>query len=60
MPLYQYTCQNCQSTFEEIQKVGDPPPSKCESCGKKDTLKRDLGLSSFSLKGSCWAKDGYS
>ena len=60
MPMYQYTCQNCNSSVEEIQKYGDPPPKVCEHCGAKGTLKKDLPRSNFALKGSCWASDGYS
>lgn len=59
MPMYQYTCKACNTSVDEIQKMGDPPPSKCESCNAKGTLEKDLSLSSFALKGSCWAKDGY-
>ena len=36
MPLYDYECQECKDTFEEILKMDDrklPTKSPCKKCG---------------------------
>jgi putative FmdB family regulatory protein len=60
MPIYVYQCSACEARVEEIQKMSDPPPPKCEKCGKTGTLKKQMGKSNFELKGGGWAADGYS
>jgi putative FmdB family regulatory protein len=60
MPLYTYRCSKCKAEVEELQKFDDPPPPECPECKEKDSLERTLGVSNFQLKGSGWAKDGYS
>jgi putative FmdB family regulatory protein len=38
MPLYDYRCTSCNSTFEQFQKVDSrnkPTKKACPSCGKK-------------------------
>lgn len=60
MPLFDYVCNNCGSTVELLQKHSDPDPILCKSCGKKHTLTKKIGLSSFQLKGGGWYSDGYS
>ena len=57
MPLYKYRCQGCSRELEVLAKMTDPPP-KCEICGMETT--KLVSKSSFQLKGSGWAKDGYS
>ncbi len=42
MPFYEYQCSNCGNQLEELQKMSDPPLTKCPKCGK-DTLKRLIG-----------------
>jgi putative FmdB family regulatory protein len=42
MPFYEYQCSNCGHTLEELQKMSDPPLTKCPSCGK-ETLKKLIG-----------------
>lgn len=32
MPIYEYRCPNGH-TFELFQRMSDPPPDACESCG---------------------------
>ena len=63
MPIYEYYCKKCDCTVETLQKYDDPPPEcpthrheEKNDCG----LKRIISKSSFKLKGSGWAKDGYS
>lgn len=57
MPIYEYQCQNCHHTFEEIQKVSDPHVGTCPQCG--GTVERLISQTSFALKGGGWYKDGY-
>jgi len=61
MPIYEYKCQKCGFLIEKIQKINDPPLEKCtlEECSPKGTLKKVISKTSFQLKGSGWASDGY-
>lgn len=59
MPLYEYTCTNCNHEFELIQKFGDKPARKCPACGKS-RAKKKISLAGFQLKGGGWYSDGYS
>lgn len=45
MPIYEYLCQNCGHTFEEMQSMVEDSLVKCPNCGK-NTLKRLLGAGS--------------
>ena len=56
MPTYEYEC-NGGHEFETVQSIKDKPLSKCPECGKK--CRRLITGTSFILKGSGWAKDGY-
>jgi putative FmdB family regulatory protein len=60
VPIYVYQCSACEARVEEIQKMTDPPPAKCDKCGKDGTMEKRMGKTNFELKGSGWAKDGYS
>lgn len=57
MPIYIYRCEGGH-LFEELQKISDKPIEKCPKCNKK--AERQMGATAFILKGTCWAKDGYS
>ncbi len=57
MPIYEYSCKNCSSEFELIQKILDPPAKKCPSCGGK--IEKKVSLSSFQLKGTGWYATDY-
>lgn len=57
MPIYEYKCQKCHHTFEEIQKVNDPHVASCPKCD--GTVERLISQTSFALKGGGWYKDGY-
>lgn len=35
MPFYDYACLSCGHTFEVMQKLSDPAPATCPSCGKE-------------------------
>lgn len=57
MPFYVYYCKKCDSDWEELRHIDDDAPPKCEVCGRKS--KKVPALSSFTLKGKGWFKDGY-
>lgn len=57
MPIYEYRCQTC-GVFEQIQHIKEKPLRKCPVC--KGSVKRIIpDGTSFILKGSGWARDGY-
>jgi len=60
MPIYEYGCKYCEHTFEVLQKVNSRRKRKCPECGQKNALNILISLTSFSLKGDGWYKDGYS
>ena len=33
MPLYEYRCEECDKTFEAVQRYSDQPISACKFCG---------------------------
>ncbi len=33
MPIYEYRCDDCGSSFEAFQKMSDDPLVECEKCG---------------------------
>ncbi|MEI8054541.1 MAG: zinc ribbon domain-containing protein [bacterium] len=53
MPIYEYKCQNCGHSFEQLQKTTDKLLSTCPECGKKQ-LKKLVSNTSFQLKGTGW------
>ncbi len=53
MPFYEYECQSCKFYTEVLQKITDPPLSKCPSCGKNQ-LKKLVSAPVFRLKGAGW------
>jgi putative FmdB family regulatory protein len=53
MPIYEYQCAACGKGFERLQKLSDPDPVDCPSCGQAQ-LKRQLSAPSFRLAGSGW------
>lgn len=57
MPLYEYACSKCNTVEEHRHSYKETPVIKCALC--KRELKRQISVTSFSLKGSGWAKDGY-
>jgi putative FmdB family regulatory protein len=53
MPLYDFACSDCGHRFERLQKMSDPDPTDCPSCGKA-AVSRQLTAPSFRLAGSGW------
>jgi putative FmdB family regulatory protein len=60
MPLYDFGCEECGYTEEILTKFSGNAETMltCPEC-EKETMKRQVGLSSFQLKGGGWYKDGY-
>lgn len=57
MPFYEYECTKCNHHTEVLQKISDPPISKCEKCRGK--MKKIISQSTFHLKGSGWYVTDY-
>lgn len=53
MPIYEYKCSSCGHQQEYLQKVSDPPHTKCPACGK-EALTKMVTAAGFQLKGSGW------
>lgn len=53
MPFYEYECASCKFYCEVMQRISDPPLTKCPSCGKS-ALKKLVSAPNFRLKGSGW------
>ena len=53
MPFYEYECDNCKFYVEALQKISDPPLTKCPSCGK-NKMKKLISAPVFRLKGGGW------
>ena len=60
VPLYDFECENCGHAEEILTKSAGRSEIvvTCPQC-EKETMKRQVGLSSFQLKGGGWYKDGY-
>jgi putative FmdB family regulatory protein len=53
MPIYEFECLSCGQRFDRLQKMSDPDPTDCPSCGAAQ-VKRALTAASFRLKGGGW------
>ena len=53
MPIYGYTCDKCEHTFDALQKMSDPKLVDCPECGKA-SLRKLLSAPKFRLKGAGW------
>ena len=60
MPLYDFKCEKCDYIEEVLTSSAGSSEIilTCPEC-EKETMKRQVGLSSFQLKGGGWYKDGY-
>jgi putative FmdB family regulatory protein len=52
MPLYEYQCDGCGTTFEVLQKFSDSPLTVHQNCGGK--LQRLISAPGLQFKGSGW------
>ena len=53
MPIYAFQCAECGHPFDRLQKMSDPDPDACPSCGA-NADKRQVTAPSFRLSGSGW------
>ena len=53
MPIYAFECTQCGHRFDRLQKLSDPDPDTCPSCGQS-TVKRQVTAPAFRLAGSGW------
>jgi putative FmdB family regulatory protein len=53
MPIYAFQCAECGHSFDRLQKMSDPDPETCPSCGAHQ-VRRQLTAPSFRLSGSGW------
>lgn len=42
MPIYEYTCQVCQKTFEHLARTLTDSPKACPACGSRKKLAKQL------------------
>lgn len=60
MPMYDYACPTCGEQITKLYRTFSAVPSKPPDCPKcKTAMAKRLGGTSFALKGTGWAKDGY-
>ncbi len=53
MPIYSYRCEDCEHAQDVLQKISDPPPVVCPSCGAS-AFRKQVTAAGFQLKGSGW------
>lgn len=53
MPIYAFECAECGHSFDRLQKLSDPDPTACPSCGKEG-VRRQLTAPQFRLAGGGW------
>ena len=59
MPTYEYVCDACDHSFDELQSFSEAPLTKCPECGKKK-LRRLFGTGAAVLfKGSGFYETDY-
>jgi len=46
MPIYEYRCERCNTTFEKLVFKGEETQIKCPDCGNKE-VKKLLSATSF-------------
>jgi putative FmdB family regulatory protein len=57
MPIYEYSCEQCEQTTEAIQRLSDPPLVECPKCGGR--LRKKVSAPAFQFKGSGWYVTDY-
>ena len=53
MPIYAFACDACGHEFDRLQKLSDPDPAACPSCGEP-SVRRKLTAPSVRLAGGGW------
>ncbi|GJL77262.1 MAG: hypothetical protein NPINA01_02510 [Nitrospinaceae bacterium] len=59
MPIYEYECEKCNTTFEMIQPISAKPLKKHNENGCNGKVQRLVSASGFILKGSGWYVNDY-
>jgi len=57
MPLYEYQCSACRERSEILQKISDPPYTRCPKCGGE--MKKLFSSPAIQFKGSGFYKTDY-
>lgn len=62
MPRYEFQCPKCRDVIELDRSMNDTSVPLCmqEGCDGQQEMTQLISKTSFSLKGSGWASDGYS
>jgi putative FmdB family regulatory protein len=61
MPLYEYSCEECGTVFEELVSLGTKETPPCPDCSSEKTVKMVSLVASLGGGGSgCSAKPGFS
>jgi putative FmdB family regulatory protein len=58
MPIYEYKCSDCGTTYEKRQKFSDPADVEC-NCEKKAAVQRLTSAPALVFKGSGWYINDY-
>ena len=59
MPIYEYECEKCSTTFEAMQANSARPLKNCNKSNCKGKVHRLVSASGFILKGSGWYTSDY-
>ena len=59
MPIYEYECEKCRTTFEAMQTISARPLKNCNKSNCKGKVYRLVSASGFILKGSGWYTSDY-
>ena len=59
MPIYEYECEKCNTTFEAMQSVSAKPLKTCNKSSCKGKVHRLVSASGFIFKGSGWFTSEY-
>ena len=59
MPTYQYECEACGHSFEELQTMIDPKLTKCPKCSKKKLVRLIGGGAGMIFKGTGFYETDY-
>lgn len=59
MPIYEYHCTECDTNFEQLQKMGEQELSCRPGCDKNCQLEKQISRTSFQLTGTGWYATDY-
>lgn len=59
MPIYEYKCSECNTKFECLQKITDPPLEKTPECSGECKLEKILSTFEMSFVGTGFYKTDY-